>query len=83
MSRTAAAVRSRSARGCVYGLVGSNGAGKTTTLSILSGMRRADHGTVRVSVPLNRIAVCPDVPEFDSWLTACEVVDLARSLVGY
>ena len=24
----------------------------------------------------------PDVPEFDSWLTASEVVDLARSLIG-
>ncbi len=69
-------------RGCVYGLVGPNGAGKTTMLSILSGMRRADRGVVRVTMPRNRIAVCPDVPEFDSWLTASEVVDLARSLVG-
>jgi ABC-2 type transport system ATP-binding protein len=68
-------------RGCVYGLVGPNGAGKTTMLSILSGMRRADRGTIRVSMPRNRIAVCPDVPEFDGWLTAAEVVDLARSLV--
>jgi len=69
-------------RGCVYGLVGPNGAGKTTMLSILSGMRRADRGVVRVSVPRPRIAVCPDVPEFDGWLTAAEVVELARSLVG-
>jgi ABC-2 type transport system ATP-binding protein len=66
----------------VYGLVGPNGAGKTTMLSILSGMRRADRGVVRVSVPRPRIAVCPDVPEFDGWLTAAEVVELARSLVG-
>jgi ABC-2 type transport system ATP-binding protein len=28
------------------------------------------------------MAVCPDVPEFDGWLTAAEVVDLARSLVA-
>jgi len=35
-----------------------------------------------VSLPCNRIAVCPDAPEFDSWLTAAEVVDLARLLVG-
>jgi ABC-2 type transport system ATP-binding protein len=68
--------------GEIFGLVGPNGAGKTTMLSILSGMRRADRGDVRVSLPRNRIAVCPDVPEFDSWLTASEVVDLARSLVG-
>jgi ABC-2 type transport system ATP-binding protein len=26
--------------------------------------------------------VCPDVPEFDGWLTAVEVVDLARSMVA-
>lgn len=69
-------------RGCIYGLVGPNGAGKTTMLSILSGMRRADSGVVQVSVPRRLIAVCPDVPEFDGWLTAGEVVDLARSLVG-
>ncbi len=69
-------------RGSVYGLVGPNGAGKTTLLSILTGMRRSDRGEVRLSVPRSDIAVCPDVPEFDTWLTAYEVVDLARSLIG-
>ena len=68
--------------GSVYGLVGPNGAGKTTLLSILTGMRRADSGTVTITVPRERIAVCPDVPEFDRWLTAYEVVDLARALIG-
>ena len=68
--------------GSVYGLVGPNGAGKTTMLSIITGMRRADRGEVRLSVPRGGIAVCPDVPEFDPWLTAYEVVDLARSLIG-
>jgi ABC-2 type transport system ATP-binding protein len=69
-------------RGCVYGLVGPNGAGKTTMLSIITGMRHADRGTVEVAVPRRHIAVCPDVPEFDGWLTAFEVVDLARSLTA-
>jgi ABC-2 type transport system ATP-binding protein len=68
-------------RGSVYGLVGLNGAGKTTLLSILSGTRYADGGSVGLAVGRQRIAVCPDVPEFDGWLTAVEVVDLARSLV--
>jgi ABC-2 type transport system ATP-binding protein len=68
-------------RGSVYGLVGLNGAGKTTLLSILSGMRYADGGSVGLAVAPQRIAVCPDVPEFDGWLTAVEVVQLARSLV--
>ncbi len=69
-------------RGSVYGLVGLNGAGKTTLLSILPGMRRPDRGSVAVAAERWRIAVCPDVPEFDGWLTAYEVVDLARSLVA-
>ena len=38
-------------RGCVYGLVGPNGAGKTTMLSIITGMRHADRGTVEMGVP--------------------------------
>jgi ABC-2 type transport system ATP-binding protein len=69
-------------RGAVYGLVGLNGAGKTTLLSIVSGVRRASSGSVHLDVPRSRVAVCPDVPEFDGWLTGYEVVDLARSLIA-
>jgi ABC-2 type transport system ATP-binding protein len=68
--------------GSVYGLVGLNGAGKTTLLSILSGTRHADGGSVHLAVDRSRVAVCPDVPDFDAWLTASEVVDLACSLVS-
>jgi ABC-2 type transport system ATP-binding protein len=69
-------------RGSIYGLVGLNGAGKTTLLSIIAGTRHADRGTVSLAVGRRRVAVGPDVPEFDGWLTAAEVVDLARSLVA-
>ncbi|HEV2240973.1 MAG TPA: ABC transporter ATP-binding protein, partial [Streptosporangiaceae bacterium] len=69
-------------RGSIYGLVGPNGAGKTTLLSLLAGTRRPGRGTVSLTVARRRIAVCPDLPEFDGWLTAAEVVDLARSLVA-
>jgi len=69
-------------RGCIYGLVGLNGAGKTTLLSLLAGTRHPDRGTVSLGIEQRRMAVCPDVPEFDGWLTATEVVDLARSLVA-
>ena len=68
--------------GSVYGLVGPNGAGKTTLLCLLAATRRADRGTVSIRVGRDRVAVCPDVPEFDGWLTAYEVVDLARALVA-
>lgn len=35
-------------QGETFGLVGANGAGKTTTVELLAGLRRADHGSVRV-----------------------------------
>ena len=34
--------------GCIYGMVGSNGAGKSTFLRTLSGVYRADSGSVTV-----------------------------------
>src|SRR5262245_7552466 len=69
-------------RGSVYGLVGPNGAGKTTILGILSGLRRATAGSVVLGVDRRRMAVLPDTPEFEPWMRAREVVDLARTLVA-
>jgi len=69
-------------RGAVYGVVGPNGAGKTTLLSILVGLRQPTSGSVTVAVEPERVALVPDTPSFEPWLTAREVVALARSLVG-
>ena len=69
-------------RGSVYGLVGPNGAGKSTLLDILAGLRRPTEGSVRLDVPKARVAVMPDTPRFEPWLSAREVVDLARTLVA-
>ncbi|MFU8889289.1 MAG: ABC transporter ATP-binding protein [Trueperaceae bacterium] len=69
-------------RGSVYGVVGPNGAGKTTLLSILVGLKQPTSGTLEVAVERARIALVPDTPSFEPWLTAREVVALARSLVG-
>jgi ABC-2 type transport system ATP-binding protein len=69
-------------RGSVYGLVGMNGAGKTTLLSLLSGLRRPDRGRITMAIGRSQVAVCPDVSEFEGWLTAYEIVDLARSLTA-
>ena len=68
-------------RGSVYGMVGRNGAGKTTLLGILSGLRRQTSGSVEIEVPKDERATLPDTPQFDQWLTAREVVDLARTMV--
>jgi ABC-2 type transport system ATP-binding protein len=68
--------------GAIYGLVGPNGAGKTTLLGILTGLRTATEGTVRVGVGRTRIGVLPDTPRFEPWLTGREVVDLARALTA-
>jgi ABC-2 type transport system ATP-binding protein len=34
--------------GCIYGMVGSNGAGKSTFLRLLTGIYRADGGSIRI-----------------------------------
>lgn len=68
------------ARG-VYGLVGPNGAGKSTLLGMISGLRRADSGRIDLSIPRDRVALVPDVPDFETWLSAAEVVALSASLV--
>jgi len=69
-------------RGSVYGLVGPNGAGKTTLLGLLTGLRRPDSGSIELDVERRHIGLVPDVPEFERWLTASEVVTLSASLVG-
>ncbi|MFH1331599.1 MAG: ABC transporter ATP-binding protein [Actinomycetota bacterium] len=68
--------------GMVYGLVGANGAGKTTLLSILAGLRRPTSGSVHVEADRSQVAVLPDAPRFEPWLTGREVVSLAAHLAG-
>ena len=69
-------------RGGTYGLIGPNGAGKTTIISVLAGLRRPTAGTVTPAVDRRKIAVLVDTPRFEPWLTAAEVVDLARHLTA-
>jgi ABC-2 type transport system ATP-binding protein len=70
------------APGAVYGLVGRNGAGKTTLLGILAGLRSPTSGSVAIAVARDDVAVLPDTPRFDPWLTGREVVSLAAHLTS-
>jgi ABC-2 type transport system ATP-binding protein len=65
--------------GTIHGLVGPNGAGKTTVLSIIAGLRERTSGEIHFGVPIDKVILMPDTPEFFDFLTAREVVDLARS----
>jgi ABC-2 type transport system ATP-binding protein len=64
--------------GSIHGFVGPNGAGKTTMLSIVAGLKRKTAGDITFGVPLHRMMLMPDTPDFFPLLTAREVVDLAR-----
>ena len=68
--------------GSLYGLVGPNGAGKTTLLEILAGLRRQTAGRVEMGTAQEAIAYCPDVAEFEPWLSALEVLEAALGLLG-
>lgn len=70
-------------QGSVYGLVGLNGAGKTTLLMLLAGLRHPDSGHISSRPAPTEIAICPDVPEFEPWLSATEVVQWAALLAGH
>lgn len=68
-------------RGATYGLIGPNGAGKTTLMDLVAGLRAPTSGAIHLGVDRQRMAVLPDTPSFEPWLTGREVVDLARHLV--
>ena len=69
-------------RGATYGLIGPNGAGKTTLMDLVADLRAPTAGTIRLDVDRRRMAVLPDTPSFEPWLTGREVVELARHLVA-
>ncbi len=66
----------------VTAIVGPNGAGKTVLLSIVAGLARAYSWAVELGDADARVALCPDVPQFEPWLTAREVVETSLALTG-
>jgi ABC-2 type transport system ATP-binding protein len=62
--------------GKVFAFIGPNGAGKTTTLRIMTGLSRADAGTVTIAgVNVSKgahppIGFLPDMPGFYGWMNS-------------
>ncbi|MGK0722001.1 ABC transporter ATP-binding protein [Leucobacter sp. W1478] len=67
----------------VTAVIGPNGAGKTVLFSLIAGLIQAHSGRVELAKLDARVAYCPDVPQFESWLTAREVVETSRAVSGH
>ena len=75
----------------IYGFIGRNGAGKTTTMKAILGLLRPNSGAIYVmgekvhfgQTATNRyIGYLPDVPEFYSYMTPPEYLNLCGEVSG-
>lgn len=75
----------------IFGFIGKNGAGKTTTMKAILGLLQADSGEIFVmgekvhfgQTKTNRyIGYLPDVPEFYSYMTPSEYLQLCGEVSG-
>ena len=66
-------------------LIGPNGAGKTTILSMLAGLLESSSGEILlpgVKDKRRAIGFLPQYPQFYSWLTALEYMEMVANLSG-
>lgn len=75
----------------IYGFIGKNGVGKTTTMKAVLGILKPDSGQIHVmgekvhfgQTRTNRyIGYLPDVPEFYSYMTPLEYLNLCGAVSG-
>lgn len=75
----------------IFGFIGKNGAGKTTTMKAILGLLKQDSGEICVmgekvcfgQTRTNRyIGYLPDVPEFYSYMTPLEYLNLCGEVCG-
>ncbi|SUK05164.1 ABC transporter ATP-binding protein [Staphylococcus agnetis] len=64
----------------IVGLIGPNGAGKTTLINSILGQIQPTKGDVFVD--LEKIGFCPDVPNFEPFLTPLEILEQTLRLRG-
>ncbi len=76
---------------CILGFIGRNGAGKTTTMKAILGLLKPSSGQIHVmgekvhfgQTRTNRyIGYLPDVPEFYSYMTPSEYLNLCGAVSG-
>ena len=75
----------------IFGFIGRNGAGKTTTMKAILGLLKPDSGAIYVmgkkvhfgqTSTSRHIGYLPDVPEFYSYMTAIEYLNLCGEICG-
>lgn len=75
----------------IYGFIGQNGAGKTTTMKMVLGLMQMDQGKILVNNELvtygqnhtnQYVGYLPDVPEYYSYMTPKEYLDLCGEITG-
>ena len=75
----------------IFGFIGKNGAGKTTTMKAVLGLLKPDNGEVYVmgekvhfgqTGTNQHIGYLPDVPEFYSYMTPLEYLNLCGEVCG-
>lgn len=75
----------------ICGFVGKNGVGKTTTIKMILGFLKADRGKIKIceeevkfgETKTNKyIGYLQDVPEFYSYMNACEYLSLCGEIMG-
>lgn len=67
--------------GKIYGLIGNNGVGKTTTMSILTGLLKADEGSITGLDHLT-IGYLPETPSFYDYMSGLEYIKHLQALHG-
>lgn len=74
------------AAGEIHAFLGANGAGKTTAIGVMTGLRRADSGSVQVLggdpqevAVRRRIGLTPQESGFPNNLRVCEIIRLVRA----